>query len=318
MKESVKSGDLYFEKDFSGVDHDNLPVVQWYPGHIAKSERKLKEELKILDVIIEVRDARIINATTHPLIQEWLEVRKNKKHILLLNRLDMISAIDKQSWDQYFKSKEQDFFWTIGNESQPRSGILEVKRKLLEISRKLNKSMEAKMRRPRPPRVCVIGFPNVGKSSIVNRLLNRRVCQTAPRPGVTRHLSWSLIGSSHKGLHVLDSPGLIPTSLADQTAARKIAMCNNIGDASYMDSLIAAQLIHTIKGLPESVEIMQRVKERYSLDPWALSHEDFVEELGQKLFKGNQEQAGCRILKDFRELKLGKFALESPKLSDFV
>lgn len=106
----------------------------------------------------------------------------------------------------------------------------------------------------------MIGFPNVGKSSIVNRLLNRRVCRTAPRPGVTRHLSWCLIGSSHRGLHVLDSPGLIPTNLADQEAARKIAMCNNIGDASYVDSLIAGQLIQTIKGLPESVEILQKVR----------------------------------------------------------
>lgn len=74
--------------------------------------------MKILDVVIEVRDARIINATTHPLIKEWLAERKNKKHILILNRLDMISANDKHSWSQYFKSKKQDFFWTIGNESQ--------------------------------------------------------------------------------------------------------------------------------------------------------------------------------------------------------
>lgn len=117
---------------------------------------------------------------------------------------------------------------------------------------------------------------------------------------------------------MLDSPGLIPTSLADQEAARKIAMCNNIGDASYVDSLIAGQLIYIMKGLPDSVEIMERVKDRYSIDPWLITHEEFVEALANKLFKGDVEQAGRRILKDFRELKFSPFALELPQISDFV
>jgi len=114
-----------------------MPVVQWYPGHIAKSERKLKEELrvrhhlstriseevKVLDVVIEVRDARIVNATTHPAIKEWLKNRDSKKHILLLNRVDMISPKDKKAWDHYLKYEGIDFHWTVGNESQVKSPV---------------------------------------------------------------------------------------------------------------------------------------------------------------------------------------------------
>ena len=171
---------------------------------------------QVLDVVIEVRDARIIRATTHPAIKEWLRNRNNKRHILVLNRVDMISSNDKRAWERYLHYENIEFFWTIGNDSQVwtvghffvewtrqgRSGILKVKRELFDTSSSLNKILVKRHRKPRPPRVCVIGFPNVGKSSIVNRLLNQRVCRTAPRAGVTRELSWCLVGSGARGASV--------------------------------------------------------------------------------------------------------------------
>lgn len=283
----------------------NVPLVQWYPGHIAKAERQLKQQLKIVDVVLEVRDARIPIATLHPGVTSWIG---NKAKLLVLNRVDMISAKDKADWDEHFRLAGEAVHWTVGNSG---AGVRGVVRAMLEVSRQVNEKRKKRGLKPRAVRSCVMGFPNVGKSALINRLLNRRVVDSAPRPGVTRVLRWVRMG---RNIDMLDSPGVIPASFQNQVAAQRLAMCNDIGEASYVSSLIAAQLISQFRMLPDADVLLGRVSERYGVDPFQGTGEDVVHAVADRLSHGDAERAGNRILKDFRGLYFGPKALELPSM----
>ncbi|MHC5729789.1 MAG: ribosome biogenesis GTPase YlqF, partial [Nostoc sp.] len=178
-----------------------LNLIQWYPGHIAKAERKLKEQLKRVDVVFEVRDARIPLATHHPQIAEWVE---GKARVLILNRVDMITPPMRSLWIDWFKRQGEVPYFT---NAQHGKGIAEVARAAHAAGVEFNQRRSDRGMLPRPVRAVVIGFPNVGKSALINRLLGRRVVESAARPGVTRQLRWVRI-SEH--LELLDAPGVIP------------------------------------------------------------------------------------------------------------
>jgi hypothetical protein len=163
-------------------------TVQWYPGHIARAERQLKEQLKMVDVVLEVRDARIPVATCHPSLASWLG---SKPSLLVFNRIDMVTKSDRAAWATHFKAAKQRVYWTDGKQGD---GIRDLKADLLQVGVALNERRKARGLNPRPVRACVIGFPNIGKSAIINRLLGKRVAASAPKPGVTRMLQWIRVG----------------------------------------------------------------------------------------------------------------------------
>ena len=294
------------ERDLRVANSDaslQIQMVQWYPGHIAKAERQLKEQLKMVDVVLEVRDARIPMSTCHPQVSQWVG---SKPRIVVFNRADMISKKDLQQWDGYFAATGQQLYWTSGKSG---SGVKALEKSAVEISTVINAKRARRGLKPRPVRAVVIGFPNIGKSALINRLLGRRVVESAAKPGVTRVLRWVRLGGD---LDLLDAPGVIPASFNDQQAAQRLAMCNDIGQASYVESLIASALLVRFKQLPSKAAIGKRLQERYNLDIFAMTAEDFVVELAQRLFNGDKEQAGARILNDYRNGRLGEFALEVP------
>ncbi|KAF6256390.1 P-loop containing nucleoside triphosphate hydrolase protein [Scenedesmus sp. NREL 46B-D3] len=276
-------------------------TVQWYPGHIAKAERQLKEQLKMVDVVLEVRDARIPQSTCHPQVPLWIG---SKPRLVVINRQDMIAKADRAAWDKHFTSTA--VFWTDGKTG---SGVHSLRRAALKLSDYINAKRAKRGLAPRPVRACVIGFPNIGKSALINRLLGRRVVESAARPGVTRVLRWVRLGGE---LDLLDAPGIIPAAFNDQTAAQALAMCNDIGEASYVNSLIAAAMIIRIKSLPRNRPILARLQQRYRVDPLGMSAEDFVVHVAGELFGGDPEKAGLRLLGDYRNGALGEFALELP------
>lgn len=282
------------------------PPIQWYPGHIAKAEKALLEQLKRVDVVLEVRDARIPLATHHPRVQEWIG---NKSRVLVLNRLDMILPPARQLWMQWFKEQGEEPYFTNAQDGKGVAAIAQAAQKAgVEINqRRKNRGML-----PRPVRAVVIGFPNVGKSALINRLLNRRVVESAARPGVTRQLRWIRISEQ---LELLDAPGIIPGKLEDQTAALKLAICDDIGDASYDNQRVAVSLIDLLVHLQATTPNLlpeNPLQRRYELDPMLFTSEDYLHTLAEVRDRSDVERTARRLLTDFRKGSLGAIALEVP------
>ncbi|KAI5313746.1 hypothetical protein L3X38_042922 [Prunus dulcis] len=232
-----------------------LRPVQWYPGHIAKTEKELKNQLKLMDVVIEVRDARIPMSTSHPQMDLWLG---NRKRVLVLNREDMISTADRNAWATYFAREGTKVVFSNGKLGM---GAMKLGRLARALAADVNVKRRAKGLLPRAVRAGIVGYPNVGKSSLINRLLKRRMCAAAPRPGVTRELKWVHFG---KDLELLDSPGILPMRISDQTAAIKLAICDDIGERSYGVADIAAVLVQMLTRLP-SIGV-KALNSRYKMD----------------------------------------------------
>src|SRR5919202_309841 len=229
-------------------------TIQWYPGHIAKAERELKEQLKRVDVVLEVRDARIPLSTHHPQIPQWVG---SKARVLVINRLDMITPAVRQLWTSWFQQQGETPYFT---NAQQGKGIREVTQAAQEAGVQMNQRRRDRGMQPRPVRAVAIGFPNVGKSALINRLLGRRVVESARRPGVTRQLRWVRISNE---IELLDAPGIIPWKLENQDSALKLAICDDIGEASYDNQRVAAALVDLLKQL----ELASALQSRYELDP---------------------------------------------------
>lgn len=273
-------------------------MIQWYPGHIAKAERQLKEQLKRVDVVLEVRDARIPLATHHPQMSQWVE---NRGKVLVLNRVDMITPTIRDQWYQWFQSEGETPYFT---NAQQGTGVKAVTKAAQAMGVELNQRRQNRGMRPRPVRAVVIGFPNVGKSALINRLLGRRVVESARKAGVTRALRWVRISEE---IELLDAPGVIPNNINTQEDAIKLAICDDIGEASYDNQRVAAEFVDLLKQL----ELTQNpLMLRYELDPAPLTGEEYLSQLAQKRYQGNMEKTARQLLNDFRKGLLGEICLE--------
>lgn len=281
------------------------PAIQWYPGHIAKAEKALREQLKLVDVVFEVRDARIPLATHHPQMMEWIGM---KPRLLVLNRVDMIPEQARQQWQSWFRLQGDRVYFT---NAQKGSGIEFIIQSAQEVGETVNQRRQSRGLLPRPVRAAVIGFPNVGKSALINRLLKQRVVQSERRPGVTRQLRW--VRMSHH-LELLDAPGVLPSKLIDQSAATKLAICDDIGEAAYNHQTISTVLIELCKSFPgnAATNALEAFKNRYTIDPHVLTGEDYLANLAEFRYQGDQERTAQHILNDFRKGQLGAISLEWP------
>lgn len=179
----------------------NAPAIQWYPGHIAKAEKALNANLAKVDLVIEVRDARIPLATSHPRLQRWIS---GKQHLLVINRVDMIPPPVRQAWTAWFKAQEQTCWWC---DAKAGTGVKQLQQAAIRAGEALNARRAGRGMKPRPVRALMLGFPNVGKSALINRLVRQKVVDSARRAGVTRSLRWVRLGQD---LDLLDAPGVLP------------------------------------------------------------------------------------------------------------
>ena len=283
-----------------------LNLIQWYPGHIAKAEKNLKEQLKRVDVVLEVRDARIPLATNHPQVNEWVG---NKARVLVLNRIDMIFPQVRSLWTNWLRNQGEAPIFTNAQSGQE---IVLVSKATQATGKEINQRRQERGMLPRPVRAVVIGFPNVGKSALINRLIGKRVVESAARPGVTRQLRWVRISEQ---LELLDAPGVIPARLEDQTAAVKLAICDDIGEASYNNQTIAAVFVDIINKLQETSPNLlppHPLLSRYEIDSIIYTGEEYLHVLAEHRYTGDVERAARHIITDFRKGLLGKIPLELP------
>lgn len=285
---------------------NSAPAIQWYPGHIAKAEKSLKEHLNRVDVVLEVRDARIPLATRHPQVDNWVG---SKNKVLVINRVDTISPAMCKLWQEWFALQGESVWLT---NARTGTGVLQVAKAAQKAGIEINRRRRDRGMLPRPVRAVAIGFPNVGKSALINRLLKRRVAESAARPGVTRQLRWIRISDE---LELLDAPGVIPSKLDNQENALKLAICDDIGDAAYDNQRVAASFIDLLGNLPgiasESL-IGDVLESRYKLNPQEMTGEDYLYSVAEMGFKGDVERIARQILTDFRKGILGAISLEVP------
>ena len=231
---------------------------------------------------------------------------RNKPRVLVLNRVDMVSKSEYRSLEAYFQSQGEE---VVGTNGQTGQGIPKLLRRAVSVSADINARRAAKGLLPREVRAAVVGFPNVGKSAVINRLVKRKACQSANTPGVTRQLRWLKADAS---LYLLDSPGVLPSRINDQRAAQNLAICNDIGKASYLDSSIAGVMVDRIRTLPTADAILESISKRYRIPVADMSGEEYVQALADALFGGQVENAGGRLLSDYSKGAIGTFALELP------
>jgi len=275
--------------------------IQWYPGHIAKAEKQLLEQLKLVDVVIEVRDSRILMSSKHPKIEKWVE---GKSHILVCNRIDAISTTVKTQWMRWFTEHDLMAYFT---DAQAGKGMVDLLKAAQVAGEKVNERRRGRGMLPRPVRAVVVGFPNVGKSALINRLLKKKVVASANKPGVTRQLRWIRISDE---IELLDTPGVIPPLLYDQDAALKLAICDDIGQAAYDNVLVAAAAVDLL------IRLGAKLISRYQIDPaTVISGIEYIHEVAAlNKFQGDLDKVARLILYDFRKGKLGAIALEMPPL----
>jgi ribosome biogenesis GTPase A len=272
------------------------PPIQWYPGHIAKAEKALLEQLKRVDVVLEVRDARIPLSTHHPQVDQWIG---EKGRILVMNRMDMIPPKAREQWIEWFRDRGEEPLFT---DAQHGKGIEAISKAAQVAGAKMNQRRLDRGMLIRPVRAVVIGFPNVGKSALINRLLNKRVVESARRAGVTRQLRWVRISDQ---IELLDAPGVLPNKLTNQAAALKLAICDDIGEAAYDNQRVAWELI-------ELVRSSSALESRYGLEVGDLTGESYLKALAEAKYKDDAERTARQILTDFRKGNLGAIALELP------
>ena len=286
----------------------SAPAIQWYPGHIAKAEQQLTQHLSKVDLVIEVRDARIPMATGHPHLQRWI---KGKQHLLVINRRDMVSAQAQQAWDAWFRSQGHTPWWC---DAKAGTGVKQVQQAAIRAGDQLNERRRKRGMRPRPVRALTLGFPNVGKSALINRLVRQKVVDSARRAGVTRTLRWVRLGQS---LDLLDAPGVLPPRLDDQQAALHLALCDDIGQAAYDGEGVALAFLEMLVALeqqPAASVQPQLLEKRYgiAIEAGPGAAHAWLSAAALRHTSGQSERMAQRLLDDYRRSVLGPIALELP------
>ena len=272
--------------------------IHWYPGHIAKAERKLKEQLSLVDAVIEVIDARLPLSSSYENITGLLG---QKPRLILLNKSDLTDKHELKSWIKVLEEKNNAS--VMISDAKNSKDLNLIVKKLEELSEPRIQEIMKKGLLRRPARVMVVGMPNVGKSSIINKLTKSSKTKTGAKAGVTRQQQWVRINPK---LDLLDTPGIIPMRQDDQEAAMKLTFVNSVSENAYSNEIAANALIDLLsKKYPEQLKAYYQLDDDISINSIAIRRNWIVS-------GGNPdiERTAVYILRDFREGKIGKFILD--------
>ncbi|MBQ8318950.1 MAG: ribosome biogenesis GTPase YlqF [Lachnospiraceae bacterium] len=277
--------------------------IQWYPGHMTKAKRMMQEDIKLIDIVVELVDARLPLSSKNPDIDE---LAKNKYRLILLNKSDLADPSVTKRWEEFYKSKG---YYVVCLDSRKNSGM-----KI--ITDMINEACKEKVERDRkrgiinrPIRAMVAGIPNVGKSTFINSYAKKACTKVGNKPGVTKGKQWIRIS---KNVELLDTPGILWPKFEDQEIGKRLAYIGSINDEIIDKTELAYNFIEFLKKNYCNV-----LSERYNINE-ELSCYDILSEIAlvrKCLVKGNEadvNKAATLLFEDFRSGKLGRISLELP------
>jgi ribosome biogenesis GTPase A len=280
-------------------------TIQWFPGHMAKAKREVQEKLKLIDIVFELVDARIPISSRNPMIDEILV---NKPRIVLLNKADMADEEITKQWIAFFQKQH---IKALAIDSQAGTGVKQIVAAAKEMLKpKFEKMMAKGIKKPRAMRALIVGIPNVGKSTLINRLAGKHIAKTGDKPGVTKAQQWIKVG---KEMELLDTPGILWPKFEDEEVGLKLATTGAIKDTILNLQDVAVYALNFLKQ-----HYPERLKERYSL---AEIPEDIValfDEIGRRrgcLMSGglvDYDKVAELVLREIRTEKLGRLSFEKP------
>lgn len=281
----------------------NNLTIQWFPGHMTKAQRMIKENLKLVDVVIELLDARIPVSSSNPMIGSLID---NKPKVIVLNKADLAEEAHTKEWIACFRRQN---IPVVAIDSMTGKGIKQLIAQVEKLAASKIDHLKAKGIKIRPVRAMILGIPNVGKSSLINRLQGSAVVKTADKPGVTRGKQWIKIS---KTLELLDTPGVLWPKFEDPEKAFHLAVSGAINDDVYDGELLMELFIDYL-----CIEYPDRLIARYKLTaPLAQTGHEVLEAIARKRGclraggKIDDEKVRRLLLNEFRSGKLGGFTLD--------
>ena len=277
---------------------------QWYPGHMTKAKRMMQENIKLIDLVIELVDARIPMSSRNPDIDE---LGKNKARLILLNKSDLAEEKQNDAWVEYFKGKG---FSVVKVNSKKGGGIKSIQGVIQEACKEKIERDRKRGILNRPVRAMVVGIPNVGKSTFINSLAGKACAKTGNKPGVTKGKQWIRL---NKNVELLDTPGILWPKFEDQTVGLRLAFIGSIKDEILNTEELAIELIQFMKKNYEGV-----LSEKYAIievdDPYQCLAD--IAKSRHCLLRGNEldtAKAATLLIDDFRDGRLGRITLEFPE-----
>ena len=285
-------------------------TIQWFPGHMAKARREVTEKLKLVDIIYELVDARLPLSSRNPMIDEIIQ---HKPRLVLLNKADMADPQKTAKWLAYFSSKG---ITALAINSQAGEGLSQiVSTSKVLLKEKLDR-LKSKGVKPRAIRAMIVGIPNVGKSTFINRLAKKNIAKTGNMPGVTKAQQWIKVG---KELELLDTPGILWPKFEDQEIGRRLAATGAIKDTLLNQQDLAVYALRFMEA-----EYPKTLKERFKLDEIPEDLVELFDHIGR--YRGvlgsggsiDYDKTAELIIRELRAVKLGRFTFEVPPSEEEV
>lgn len=274
-------------------------TIQWFPGHMAKARREVSEKIKYVDIVFELIDARLPLSSRNPMMDQIVQ---QKPRLILLNKGDLADTEQNQKWQHYFQEKG---YHTLIINAQQNKGVNKI---VPEAKKALKEKLDrerSKGVKPRAIRAMCIGIPNVGKSTLMNRLVGKKIAQTGNKPGVTKGQQWLRSGTD---LELLDTPGILWPKFEDQEIGKKLALTGAIKDQLlHLDDLAIYGLSFFSRFYP------QRLVERYNLtkEDTFLPAAELLMLISQKRgYRDDYDRASEMIIQEIRSSKLGPYTLD--------
>lgn len=283
------------------------PSIQWFPGHMAKTRRVMKESLGLVDIVVELRDARIPKSSRNPEIEK---IVGDKPRLVVFNKADIADPAVTKMWQDYYKSHG---VRTLALDCRSGRGLKELVPAVRETLADLLAKRRARGMESRPIRMMIVGVPNVGKSSLINRLAGGKKVKVEDRPGVTRGKQWVRL---ENGIELLDMPGVLWPKFDDKQVGERLAYTGAIKDDVYDLEWVAMRFLALLRErYPQLLAERFKVtaEESAELEPY-----DLLELVGKKrgmMMSGgvvNTERAAITVLDEFRSGKIGRISLERP------
>ena len=286
----------------------DIPSLQWYPGHMRKAERLVKENLKLVDVVVELLDARIPLSSANPVLRE---IVGDKPRVIVLNKADLADETATRAWVKYFAAEG---IAAVPVDAVKGRGVKELVQAITKCAKPKTDKLVQHGAKARAARCMILGIPNVGKSSLINRLSGGTKTKVENRPGVTRAKQWIRLGAQ---LELLDMPGILWPKFEDQQAALHLAFTGAINDNVYDVASVVLLLLDTLR-----TKYPVYLKDRYRLEGELPSGIELLEGIGQKrgcLRAGGRiddEKTQQIVLTDFRSGRLGRVTLDTLPSTD--